>query len=656
MGSIFRRFFTYILAIGFIPIFITILLILYFRILIQDEIVSNYQRLCDVFAISSYNAVENFSKRLDYLNYIHQVYKGERDFLKKILEKYPEVMMVSILDEEGLEVERLSRDNFGRFLPLINISKEKYFESIKDGGIIGDFKIVGGIPIGTIIYPLANRFVFVVVNLTSFFSNIYSTKIGLTGFVFFISDDGKILSDIKLNLDINNLISSNSGYFITRISGEKYLVVFRRIANFSLYVALAQSERESLRDINILFYGLLFVIFFVLTISYFVAYTSAKNISEPISALVEESKKISLRDFSGRIDIRSKFEEINKLISTFNMMVEELAKYQKIQIEEIMDEREKLSIIMQNMKSGIALLDLSGTPLYMNQSCVDIIGRRKAREFFHSLVNKKQLIQTNIFRCGEKYYEFYYDIIRLHKGNPLIFFTISDITAEMNIYKMKEDIYRSIVHDVRTPLINMQGYIKLLSYDIPERLRKYVVGLETESGVIFRMLENILDISRIENKSIVIEKNKIEMNDYLGKIAERFKISSEYKNISFQYKKFHNKIFCDIDEEFFRRAVENILTNAFKYTPSGGTVILGLEYIGDGWVKVFVKDTGKGISREKMKDIFDRFKTSSKDGFGLGLNIAKAIVELHGGRIEIDSEEGSGTEVRVFIKGFVENG
>lgn len=653
MSSVFRRFFNSVLLFGFLPVVSVLIIIFYFQQISKKEIISNYQKLCDIFAVVSYENINNFAKRLEYLSYLKTVYSDEKIFLRSVIERYPEVIFAAILDGNGIERKRIAVNSISRNIAIIDISKEDYFKKLKIGkeGVIGNFTIKAGYPLATVIYPVGSDFVYTILNLKDFFSNIYLTRIGESGFVVYISDDGKLLSDKNFRLpydDILKIISDVSGSIVTSINKEKYLLVFRKVGEFEFYVALIQSYKEMFRNINILFYLALFLIFLILTISYFVSYISAKNLTDPITAVVEQSYKISEGDFSGRVNIKSNFKEMNTLIEVFNNMISKLQEYENIHIEKIMDEREKLNVIMHNIKNGVALTNLSGEVIYMNSACKVIIGDKDSRDFFHNLVNMSSYEKSRIFENNGMYYEFTYDILKLQRGSPILLFVIEDITAEMNIYKTKEEIFKSIVHDVRTPLLNMQGYIKLLSYGADEKIKKYISGLETESAIIFRMLENILDMARIENKTLYLNKTRINIIEFLSKLSDRFIARAEFKNIEFRFVKTIEQSYVDIDEELFQRAIDNLLSNAFKYTPSGGKVVMGVERVGER-IKIYVKDTGKGIDKERIKHLFEKFRSSSKDGFGLGLSITKAIVEMHEGVIEVESEEGKGTEVRIFI-------
>lgn len=654
MSSIFRRFFNSLILVAFIPTVLIISLLFYFRIITKKEIVSNYQKITDLFAVISYDNINNFARRLEYFNYLRKIYTRDESFFSAVKEKYPEIVFVAILDNNGLEIKRASFSKIAKSFPILDISKEPYFKRLSSfkEGVIGNFTIRGGLPLATVVYPVDNNYIYTVVNLKDFFLNIYLTRIGNSGFIFYISDDGKLLSDLnfKLSFDVlSKIISQEYGSIVSNIGNEKYLIVFRKVGDFEFYVAVAQSYKEVFRNLNVLFYFVLFVLLLVLNFSYFYSYFLTKKFTDPISSVIDQSYKVANGNFDVKVNDKTDIKEINTLIDVFNMMVSKLKEYENIQIEKIMDEREKLNMILQNIPVAVILTDLSGNPIYMNPFSLRNF-KEKDRSFFHNLINRASENKTKVFEENSRYYEFIYEIVKLQRQLPMLLFVIEDITFEMNLYKTKEEVFRSIVHDIRTPLLNMQGYIKLLSYDTNEKTKKYIEGLENESSLVFRMLENILDMARIENKSISLNLTKTEIVSFLEKISERFKARAEYKNINFQFVPKIQNIYLNIDEELFQRAIDNIVSNAFKYTPSGGSIELGVESLGNKRIRIFVKDTGRGIEEEKLKHIFEKFRSFSKDGFGLGLSITKTIIEMHNGSIEIKSKEGKGTDVYIYLE------
>lgn len=654
MAGVFRKFFNIIILLGFLPVIIVVGVIFYYTHISKKNLINNYQKLADSYATLSYDNVYNFSKRLEYLEYMRALYRSDDVFLSKIFEKYDEVIFAAILDENGREKKRKSIGNFSKIFKTIDISKKPYFEILrqKKEGVIGDFSTIGNFPVGVIVYPLKNNFVYLSLNLKNFFYNIYKTRIGESGFVFFVTGSGETLGEIGVDLkysDIVKIKNTEYGSIKIDINSIDYIAVYRKVADFDLYIVVTQSAYEFYRDINLLFYSVLFLIFLVLTVSYFIAFVTTRNLSMPINALIEASKNVSEGIFDKYIEEKSDFEELDKLINVFNSMMRKLDEYKKIHIEELIDEREKLNSVLKNIKDIIILSDLLGNPIYMNDNAILKISSdlNNVRNFIHNFIKEIAFKKENIIKIGDNFFESNIEIIKLYRDKPMILIVLEDVTLEMKVYEMKEDFFRSIVHDIRTPILNIQGYIKILSYSNDESIKKYIEGLKTESDTVYRMLENILDVSRIENRSIKVERREINLKELLKSIADRFEVRARIKNLYFNLDLGDDKpLIISADEELLRRAIENILTNAFKYTDKGG-VTLKLEV--NEKISIIISDTGRGIEKEKLKNIFDKFKNASKEGFGLGLSIAKAMIELNGAKISVESEEGKGTKFTIIF-------
>ncbi|MEF3280467.1 MAG: hypothetical protein K6357_05825 [Elusimicrobiota bacterium] len=653
MGGIFRKFFNTIIGVGFLPIIFVLIIIFYYQSVSKKNLINNYQRLCDLYAVSSYESINNFATRLDYLYYLRSVYKDDSIFLKKIIEKYEEVVFVALLNSSGKESMRYSVEGFSKLFPVIDISSEDYFARIKDSdrGVIGNFQIVKDWPIASIVYPVGKDFVYVVVNLRKFFSNVYKTRIGNTGFAFFLSEGGVVLSDIDVNIgykEMNKITQNLYGNAEIFINGKNYFSVFRKIADLELYLVLSMQKEEFFRDINLIFYSMLFLIFLVLTVSYYIAFVTSRNLARPISALISASERVSNGVFNEPVVERSDFKEFNDLLKVFNSMMIRLGEYNNLQIDKIKDEREKLYTITNSLKDAIILIDFNGDVVYSNKQAEEIFnGDFKIIKENIGIIDNKNESLNRIINIKDKYFEIYSDIINLTRGKPLKLAVARDVTLEMNIYKVKEDLFRSIAHDLRNPLLNMQGYIKLLSYDADEKSRRYIDGLKNESEIVFRMIENILDMSRIENKKLELKISKTNIVEFAKKLAERYDIRAKSKNIFFELDIPSEPIYAAIDEELFSRAVDNILSNAFKYTDEGGRV--KFQIVCSDKIYIIIDDTGKGIDPLMLKNIFDRFKTTSKDGFGLGLSIAKTIIDMHRASIKVESELSKGTKFTISL-------
>jgi len=221
------------------------------------------------------------------------------------------------------------------------------------------------------------------------------------------------------------------------------------------------------------------------------------------------------------------------------------------------------------------------------------------------------------------------------------------------VQKMKEDFFHSVAHDLRAPILNMQGYIKLLNQEQlnNDKKKEYLEGLKEESDKLFEMLESVLDMSRLESGAVKLNLSEEDLGKFLENVISRFEYILKEKEINYEViKPYKNSKFI-ADYELLERAVSNLISNACKFTEKNGIIKLKGEILENGSAIIEVSDTGKGISRERQKFIFDKFKSFDKGGFGIGLSIAKAIAELHGGKIWVESEEGKGSNFFIELRG-----
>lgn len=172
-----------------------------------------------------------------------------------------------------------------------------------------------------------------------------------------------------------------------------------------------------------------------------------------------------------------------------------------------------------------------------------------------------------------------------------------------------------------------------------------------EINKINRLVENLLILARFDNKEIPLETKSLNLNILIERVVDDIKVLAEQKNIEINFSA-QERIVLEADGNQVRQLFLNLLDNAIKYTPKDGKVILSLKKE-DNFVKIQISDTGIGIAENELPFIFDRFyrvdKARSSLGFGLGLSIAKSIVETHKGRIEVRSQPGQGTTFTIFL-------
>jgi two-component system phosphate regulon sensor histidine kinase PhoR len=230
---------------------------------------------------------------------------------------------------------------------------------------------------------------------------------------------------------------------------------------------------------------------------------------------------------------------------------------------------------------------------------------------------------------------------------------LHDITKEKEISQMKNDFVSHVSHELKTPLASINAYAEMLvdgEAEDAETIREFCGIIQTQAQRLNRLIEDILNISRIESGLVKVAKEKISMAMLVRDATEMIKSYAQEKNITVDADApiLFDQVYADKDMMF--QVVINLLSNAVKYTPTNGQVTIRSEVNeADGYIRVTVADTGVGIPPEDVDHVFDKFfrveanKKVAK-GTGLGLNLVKQIVEkVHDGRVFVTSAVNEGS-------------
>ncbi len=225
--------------------------------------------------------------------------------------------------------------------------------------------------------------------------------------------------------------------------------------------------------------------------------------------------------------------------------------------------------------------------------------------------------------------------------------------------KMKDDeklLMASISHDLKTPLATVRGYLESICLDVVtdmDDIKRYCTNALNKTVLLGNMTNDILEHSKAELRQLTIERKEVYTGDYFGKLMKSFKSDAESRGFLLTYGDIPN-IIISLDTTRIAQVLENIIGNSFKYGKSSGRIDINFRYEYH-FFYVSVKDDGHGISAEDLPFVFNRFyrgdkaRTQNVPGSGLGLSIAKYIVEQHGGMIECDSILGCGTTIELSI-------
>ena len=410
----------------------------------------------------------------------------------------------------------------------------------------------------------------------------------------------------------------------------------------------------------------LFLISFIIYI-FFKKYLH-KNIVLPLQEVSKEIPK--LRNKTGRVNFKHyKFEEINdicKEVINIENSLDDIGYMLKV-------ERNKIDYILDNMTEGFVLFDKNKNVFAINKMAKKILNYEKnhlGENILYYTQNIKLLEnidkvlytnQKNIFDIkteDNKTYSIHISKIQkavFEKNNGGIIMLMIDVTAERESEKLKQEFFSNVSHELKTPITSIQGYAELLYNDFAtskEQEKEFLKIIQKESSNITNLINNILTISKLENKEVEINKCDINIKTIVDEIINSTKPMCIEQNINIINK--CEDITMLADYKKIHQLFNNLIVNAIKYNKNNGYVEINC-FEDEKNINIIIKDSGIGIPLVDRNRIFERFyrvekgRSKALGGTGLGLSIVKHIIKYYNGKIKVKSTEGFGSEFIIKI-------
>ena len=232
--------------------------------------------------------------------------------------------------------------------------------------------------------------------------------------------------------------------------------------------------------------------------------------------------------------------------------------------------------------------------------------------------------------------------------------------------QMKSRFFTNISHEFRTPLTLILGPVKQIIGKInDEKIKDELKVVHKNANRLLGLVNQLLDISKLESGRMKLQTTPRNIVSLIKALTLSFTSYAERKRITLKFNSTEEEIVAYIDKDKIEKIITNVLSNAFKFTPDGGRIEVSVKSssfpylvkgeLKGGFIEIVISDTGVGISKEKLPKIFDRFyqvdgsHTREQEGTGIGLSLTKELVELHKGKIEVESDEGKGTTFTISI-------
>lgn len=409
---------------------------------------------------------------------------------------------------------------------------------------------------------------------------------------------------------------------------------------------------------------------FAIVITIILAIIISQGISKPIAEMRTKTLAIAQGDYSGRIRIYGN-DELGQLADTINDLSTKVKEAQ----ETTESERQRLDSVLKHMSDGVIATDRRGKIIIVNNRAVDLLGINREEAVGKSIMKVldlskeytfRQLLETNedlILHIDEgegkadSILQGEFSVIQRDTGFISgVVCVLTDITEQEKVEQERRNFVSNVSHELRTPLTSVKSYTESLqdgAWENPEIAPQFLKVISTETERMIRMITDLLNLSRMDQGKLQLEREYVSMNDLFSHILDRFDMllqSEAYrdKNYKIQRDLTQRTLWVDIDQDKITQVIDNIMNNALKYSPDGGTITCRLMETHNS-VVLSITDEGMGIPRKDLQHIFERFyrvdkaRARSMGGTGLGLAISREVLMLHGGRIWATSVENKGS-------------
>lgn len=397
-------------------------------------------------------------------------------------------------------------------------------------------------------------------------------------------------------------------------------------------------------------------------------------IFRPITRLIQSANEIS----AGNLDLVVKTEsrdEIGQLSESFNTMAESLRRVRRTREAKLAQMQQTVQEAFRVLPEAVAIVNLEGRVEVATQLAGQVFRLKPSTKIqdlhlewlttlFHNatigqdVVNpEKQYVVQSFVNDEERYFVPKAVVIRSGKEISAVLILISDITQQRQQDELKRGVISTVSHQLKTPLTSIRMAIHLLlEGDIGspnEKQADVLMSAEQEAERLHRILENLLDIGRIESGKVYLDLQSLSPYVLVLDSVEPFRSACQNQGIHLNIEVPEGLPEVLADPARVPHVFSNLVTNALKYTHPGGRITIS-ALADKEFVRFSVSDTGKGIPAQYHENIFEQFFRApsdvSKTGIGLGLSIAKEIVEAHGGTITVSSSEGEGSTFTFSLK------
>ena len=405
----------------------------------------------------------------------------------------------------------------------------------------------------------------------------------------------------------------------------------------------------------------------------------ARQFTRPIQVLVNAADRIGKGDFNYQIKLHTG-DELDLLAQAY----ERMAKNIQHDRTSLLEEKNTLSTVLKNTDNGIIGLDGSFHIIFANNAISQLIEfspedlkgglfdtiiplhTASTMTPIEEIAHKAHAPESPAFEIftktgSKKYIQVVVAALQNSESAVRYIVTIYDITKQQELEEMKLDFVSMAAHELRTPLTAIRGYLSLFTEERENQFsteqKSFLQRIHIACQQLLALVENLLSVTKIERGVFTTSLQPTDWSSIVKQTLEDFHPRAKDKNITLSYTEAATDIpMVMADKLRITEVINNLLSNAISYTYPGGSVQVSMEYTNND-VITHITDTGEGIPKEAQSKLFTKFfrvagtLAQGSKGTGLGLYISKAIIEMHGGKIWVESELGKGSTFSFSIPG-----
>jgi len=427
------------------------------------------------------------------------------------------------------------------------------------------------------------------------------------------------------------------------------------------YIVYILDNRETVRSLNAeMFQLILEALALGMVISILLSFLLAKTMVNPLQRLTRGLEEVAEGDFSKSLEVTSQ-DEIGQLTESFNTMAQQL----ETTVAAVENERNKLNTLFQHMADGVVAFDHAGGVIHANPAAEDMLHCTFAEgdryeNLFDDLFPFERVESASAPLSAERVVDGQYLELLLapfsHGGQGGVLVLIHDVTQQRQVEQMRKEFVANVSHELRTPLTNIRSYAETLEdglSDLPPQTAKNFLGvILNESDRMTHIVQDLLTLSRFDSGRSELHLDRFPFAKAVEDTYQAFLMDAQKHGHAFNLNLQEKLPAITADRERVVQVMVNIVSNAVKYTPDGGSILLSAGHSGDRvWFQV--DDNGIGIPEGDRDRIFERFyrvdkaRSRQSGGTGLGLSIAKEIMAQHEGDLFLVDRAGPGLSIRM---------